>query len=780
MSRPAALWTAFLVLWGGSLLWNGGVTLWGLPLLALATSALYLVSVPLLKGEALRIGRAPWIWLQVGLGLLLVHWILPSIPFLFPETAAWRARHGVSSWPASADAFQGSRTIAMIQTYVLAALLALRLRKAGLSTGALMNGLLGILAVEAAYGILQQLGGFRNVPFYGPRASPDSASGTLVGRNNFGGLMAAGLVLAAARAWSRFSWPPRRESGRADRFEAGLGWALLAALLAAAVVASKSRGGALCAAGGLLLLPFLHRGRAAAAAAAGLLGLILLGFLVADPSGLSARFSTLDPFDLSADLRWRIAAETARAAMGQPLLGYGWGAHAQAFHPHQPVTIGGQIQFAHNEYANLLFETGLLGLLLLLAGMVLWTLRVWKAQQPLPGPDRMPVAACLAALGALALHAFVDFDFRIPSIGLLAAVLIGAGAAAVRGGEPRPAWPAGILGLLFALGALAAQRLPRDPATEAEALLVLRWEPYNHRAALGLAIAAGEPRRFETAADLFPAHPELQKRTGLLFWLGEDREVSARCFRRLFEQDPGRIAGVMADLMTPETRPEELEVLIPELPGPRALFAVELAKRGRWREARALFDRHVPAVPENARWYDAFAAGLQASGQWGQEAQIRERRLEAASDPQAHAASARAWLKLGVHERALDRAAMAARIDPSKADWAGLKGDILAAQGRPLEAMEAYTAARALAPDSLEWALRRGRLALQERAYDVAAGDLGEVLRSRPEDRGARLGLAQAEAGRGRTDTAIILLEEWLARNPGDAAARALRQSIRR
>jgi tetratricopeptide (TPR) repeat protein/O-antigen ligase len=781
VGRAAGIWGGFLVLWAGTLLWNGGVTVWGLPLSALATSLLAGAALLLLRDAPLRIGRGPWIWIHLWLALLGLHLLLPAYPALFPETARWKAAHGVSAWPASADAVYGIRFAAHAQAALLTALLVMKLRQAGLSTSAVLHGFLAVLGLEAAYGLVQQFAGLETIPFFGPRAAPDSASGTLVGRNNFGGLMAVALVLAAARAYGRFAWPLKRseDSGKASwtrRLEGGLGWALLAALFAVAVVVSRSRGGAISALGGLLLLPVCLRARAGAAGLAGAGALLLVGVMIAHPRILLERFGGTD---LASDARWAIAKETTSAALKQPVLGFGWGTHPTAFHPFQPPSMEGQIHHAHNEYVNVLFEAGLPGLIVLVAGLALWALRVWKAQKPLPAPDRLPLAAALAGLGVLVLHAFTDFDLRIPSIALLAGALVGLGAAAVRDGVPRPGWPPVLLGLLFSGLAAAANRLPDPAATETEARRVLRWSPYDARAAWVLARRTGDPVRLETAADLFPAHPDLQREAGLIFRDNGRPEAAARCLRRLFEQRPNDVAAVLAEALEEGVPTGELEGLLPAKAPARAAFASELVRRGRWKEGVDFFSRHVPGRAEHAPLFDAFADRLRDAGQWGLEAGIRDRRLSAASDAPAHAAAALAWSRLGVHDEALKRIVTAARIDPTRAEWDGLRGALLAAKGERRAAVDAYTAARSKDPATLEWTLRRGLLLLEDRTYGAAADDLKDVLRSDPAHRTARLGLARAEAALGRKESARIQLEEWLGRNPGDAEAKALLESLR-
>jgi len=204
VTRVTAIWIAFLALWAGSLLWIGGVSEAGLPVTATAFALLYLASLVLLR-EPARLSKGAVIFLLALAGLFLIQ-LLPVAPLLFPRTAALRTTHGVGQlWPATADAFYTVRMVAQVATYVLSGLLVLRLRQAGLSTSQVITGLLAVLVVEAGAALVQSFAGLKDIPFFGPRPSPDSASGTLVSRNNFGGLMAMGLVLASVRAYGRFA-----------------------------------------------------------------------------------------------------------------------------------------------------------------------------------------------------------------------------------------------------------------------------------------------------------------------------------------------------------------------------------------------------------------------------------------------------------------------------------------------------------------------------------------------------------------------------------------------
>jgi tetratricopeptide (TPR) repeat protein/O-antigen ligase len=784
VNRGLGIWIAFLVLWAGSLLWTGSVSEPAVPAVAAAVAGLYIASLFLLP-EPTRLSRGSVVFLAALSALFLIQ-LLP-LPFLFPHAAALRAAHGVGGmWPATADTFYTVRALAQAATYVLSGLLVIRLRQAGVSSSQIITGLVSVLALEAGYGLVQVFAGLKEVPFFGPRPSMDSASGTLVSRNNFAGLMAIGLVLSAVRAAGRFAWPMRTgaDPGRPRWIRRAEGisvWVLATALFVMALVLSKSRGGALAAVGGLMLAPFFHRGRASAAGAVALMAVAACAAFVANPAGLLARFGAMDPFELSSEARWRIFTTTIQAAMHQPVLGFGWGTHPRAYHPFQPASLPGQVHHAHNEYMNVLFEAGFLGLALLLAGLVYWFVRAWRAQKPLPGPDRIPVTASFGAASVIALHSFVDFDLRITAVGIGWAALMGLGAAASRDGVSRTTWPVAAAALAAAAALFFLPLQPKFPEGEAQARRFLALSPYDQDSAWVLADATGDLDRLERAADLWPANANAQREAGLTFWERGDRARAAKCLRRQFEQQPYGVVEVLQEIWSKEHGLSDYEALLPDRPGARAVYAGELVKRGLWKDSMAAFERGVAGDdPANAIWFDYFAAQLQQAGQWGIEATVRDRRLSLKSSAWAHAASAEAWLKLGAYDRALERALTAQRVDPSNAAWPGLRGAILESKGDRMGAVEAFTSACALAPTELEWRLRRGFVELEEKTYAAAEKDFREVVRSRPQHRGAVLGLVRAQAGQGQTASARILLDDWLRRNPGDAEAAAFRAALPR
>jgi tetratricopeptide (TPR) repeat protein len=225
----------------------------------------------------------------------------------------------------------------------------------------------------------------------------------------------------------------------------------------------------------------------------------------------------------------------------------------------------------------------------------------------------------------------------------------------------------------------------------------------------------------------------------------------------------------MDEIAAPAIPAPELEKLVPPRAAPE--LAAWLVRQGRWEEAGGVFDRASPSDPAS---FDRFADALAAAGQWGLEARVRERRLALRADGAGCAAAARAWSRLGVHDRAVARARTAVEVEPSVPAWALLEAECRRGAGDPKGALESLTEAlRRPAPDA---SLRRARAALADslRMPALAAEDYGELLRLSPGDRSLTLALARALATSGDEAASRAVLESWLRRYPDDAEAKSM------
>jgi cytochrome c-type biogenesis protein CcmH/NrfG len=794
--RANILWILLLAVWGLTQLVYGAVAPWAVAASALALAVLTVAAFVLLPGE-MFLSKATLGFLA-GAGLIFALQLLP-LGMLFPVTSQLRQAHGISGfWPGTADLFLTVRCLAQFSVYVLTALLVLKLRREGVPSSVMIQGVGGVLAVQAVYGLIQQTAGLHDIPFFGPRPTPDSASGTFVNRNTFGGVMAMAVVTSAALAYSRFLAGKRR---------VGLFWAVVSAVFVGALILSKSRGGAVGAAVGILLLPLLHRGRASLAGALAILVAGSVATVLADPTILLDRFGELNPQEIREDTRWKVWSSTVQGALHQPVFGFGVGTHPQAYRPYQPPLLVGDVHHAHNEYVNFFFEGGATWLLLTVAGFCLWIARTWNATQRLQGPDRILPAAAIAAACAEAAHSLVDFDLRATSAGMLFAVMIGIGGAVQRSRSVPARYVAGTCAAVGGIASLILLTMGLDseprvdeaaqsdaPRAEKICYEALALSPFNYRAAWIYARAAdesGDPltaeRRYGTAGDLWPAHPGLQHDVGLWFWgryeeTGEKRflERAAVCFHRLFEQSPREVEDVLRELWRKEVDLADLKALIPRSAAAAGAFAGFLAGKGKWRDALAVFAEGCPEDPAYARVFDTFADRLEAEGQWGTAAAIRERRVGVRSDSAAHAACARAWQRLEAYDRALDQALLAHRMDPSNAEWVLLLGDLHRENYDTRKALENYMEAVRLAPLELKPLHRRATVYAEMKLYSSAVDDYRRALRLRPGDRDSLLGLVRSLIGNNERSEARRLIDEFLRSHPSDAEALQIHNGLTR
>lgn len=236
-------------------------------------------------------------------------------------------------------------------------------------------------------------------------------------------LWAAGLGAGATRHLERFRW-------QAWGARAGL------MLVLASLVASLSRAG--LATGVLVLtlavalLPFgesnnMQRGWRVIWRWWPL-ALVLLGLSLGSWEWLG-RF---DSDRLASDDAWRglMREQTWSAALANWPLGSGVGTFGVVFPAYQPPELGRNfVNFAHNDYLQLLMECGVLVVpvalaLLWLIGRRLVQLTSARWRGPWSHSDALAVACGLGFL-AQALHAWVDYPWRIPATAMLGAFLLG-------------------------------------------------------------------------------------------------------------------------------------------------------------------------------------------------------------------------------------------------------------------------------------------------------------------------------------------------------------------
>ncbi|MEZ5645283.1 MAG: O-antigen ligase family protein [Burkholderiaceae bacterium] len=400
-------WLALLVLAGvqGGLreAWDSGWRRWALALLMtspLWLGALHLVPLPPGWWAALP-GRSPYAGMLDSLGLAGGAWQ----PLSLTPDATW------------ASVLAGIPVLACLWLGLAAGQRQLHWLLRLWLLGALLQALLG----------LAQLGPF---PALHAGSLFKGVIGTFANSNHLASFLAMCLPLVVWQWRRSVDVQGNHEPNRDAR---GWLWAVVGFVLLLAVLAGQSRAGLgtalLATAGAVLLMPGSALRRWTLRWRVGVLALALLGGLATVGTEGLRRFEG-QTLESDASMRQQNFAATARAAAAFWPAGSGMGSFAAVFPRFQPaVAEGGFVEHAHSDYVQLLMEGGLPTALLMALALALLVTRALQlagrlAQGRLQADEQRALAAGFGLL-ALLLHAWVDFNLRIPALAMLGAFLAG-------------------------------------------------------------------------------------------------------------------------------------------------------------------------------------------------------------------------------------------------------------------------------------------------------------------------------------------------------------------
>lgn len=211
--------------------------------------------------------------------------------------------------------------------------------------------------------------------------------------------------------------------------------AFCAVLMASTIFLSGSRGGMLAFVVEIALfatLTLLQRRNYRVALGLIAVSVLVLAFLVFVGKGeVLGRLGDLGP-----GVRVNMTRDSFRMFFRRPVLGWGLGTFPTVYPGYRSFYTNLFVNEAHNDYAQLLVETGLLGF-----GLMLWFI-VRLYQSGVPTSRRWEVkwdgAVSLAALlgcSGILFHSFVDFNLQIPANAALFYVLCGLAASPLAKGS---------------------------------------------------------------------------------------------------------------------------------------------------------------------------------------------------------------------------------------------------------------------------------------------------------------------------------------------------------
>ena len=261
------------------------------------------------------------------------------------------------------------------------------------------------------FAIVQQFSSNGKIYWFQSLEIPGAFFGPYVNRNHFAGFveltMPMGLALIAFRGVRRDLIPLVT---------------LLVIVPVGAIVLSGSRAGIISAIFQLALLLVLarrrqadHRGQILGLAAATIAAVVLISWL---GTGTAVeRFSALRPGgDVSLARRASMARSALHVFFDHPIKGCGLGALVDVYPRYETIYDGRTVDHVHNDYAETLAETGILGGLCGVA--FLWLLyrdarRNFEAEQG--HLSRALHGGAIVAVSGILLHSFVDFNLHLPA-----------------------------------------------------------------------------------------------------------------------------------------------------------------------------------------------------------------------------------------------------------------------------------------------------------------------------------------------------------------------------
>ena len=398
--------------------------------------------VAALLGAPLAFGAVvPWAWVALGLvaALALFLWALGSVqqgalkliwsPLYIPLALFFLL--GVAQYAArlTLDRSETRQALVLLVTDLAFFFLAVQLF-AGAGSNTLRAFGLAVLVFAGSMGlfaIVQFASGAHRI--YGIVDTPGGVFGPYVNRDHFAGLMEMLIPVAVLYI-----------AGRRGRLSLeASAWRVIAVALAlASLLLSGSRGGLLALSAEIAIATSALRragartteGRRLAMAAAITLFAGVMLFAYVDPGWVAKKLGSVAYVDSAraewAGLRKRMALDSLRMWRDHPVLGVGLGDFETAYPRYQSFPGDLWIDHAHNDYAEAVAETGLVGALLILSALALF-LRLAFRDWGQPFRSRAGWIRLGAAIGCcgLLVHSFFDFNLHIPANAAWFAVLAG-------------------------------------------------------------------------------------------------------------------------------------------------------------------------------------------------------------------------------------------------------------------------------------------------------------------------------------------------------------------
>ena len=288
----------------------------------------------------------------------------------------------------------------------------------------------------SVYGVLMHLAEVTHIYFDTPIAHGGSASATYANRNHFAGYLemvlaiGIGLLIASLKEGRHETWKQFFRGLIELVFSPKIRLRLYLSVMVIALVSTHSRMGntaffsSLLIAGAIGLAMSRHATRSTVILLVSLIAIDL--FIVGSWFGVEKLAQRLEQTTLQ-DVEER--QDPSQFALQQirhyPVFGSGAGSFYTVFPRYRGAGVAAYFEYAHNDYAQLTAENGLIGIALLGAIVVVSLLVALRAQWQRRDPLMRGMAfASIMGVTAILIHSSVDFNLQIPANAMMFVVLL--------------------------------------------------------------------------------------------------------------------------------------------------------------------------------------------------------------------------------------------------------------------------------------------------------------------------------------------------------------------
>jgi len=145
--------------------------------------------------------------------------------------------------------------------------------------------------------------------------------------------------------------------------------------------------------------------------------------------GLLSLFERFVDIGLTSNLRFSLWSDSFRIFMGFPLFGTGLATFEYVYQSYRTLLVAKVFNYAHNDYLQVLFETGLVGFGFIITSLTLFFRSSFKTLNNLYRVhDDFGFFICLGALTGIVsilIHSLADFNLHIPANAIYFSLLVG-------------------------------------------------------------------------------------------------------------------------------------------------------------------------------------------------------------------------------------------------------------------------------------------------------------------------------------------------------------------